>query len=178
MRHLYGGLEAIGVDEPTRWAVAARVARDCVPAIRNKLIRYLVGGTQAARTSDVAAAVGMVTKTAHQHLEDLALLGLADRAKTSDAGNAPDLWSASDWLREFWPDPESEREMYVRTGSGFKGGLDDEGKTPPTDTPVRTSRSHFGDRSRVGQDAEDLIGEVFGVCATDWTTEPAERPAR
>jgi len=177
MRHLYGGLEAIGVDEPTRWAVAARVARDCVPAIRNKLIRYLVGGTQAARTSDVAAAVGMVTKTAHQHLEDLALLGLADRAKTSDAGNAPDLWSASDWLREFWPDPESEREMYVRTGSGFKGGLDDEGKTPPTDTPVRTSRSHFGDRSRVGQEAEDLIGEVFGVCATDWTTEPAERPA-
>ena len=116
----------------------------------------------------VAAAVGVVTKTAHQHLEDLALLGLADRAKTSDAGNAPDLWSASDWLREFWPDPESEREMYVRTGSGFKEGLNNDGNIPPTDTPIRTSRSHFG------PEPEDQIGEVFGVRATDWTTEPGE----
>ena len=68
LRHLYGGLEAIGADEPTRWAVVARVARDCVAAIRNKLIGNLVTRAAAARTSEVAASVGMVTKTAHQHL--------------------------------------------------------------------------------------------------------------
>jgi hypothetical protein len=113
----------------------------------------------------------MVTKTAHLHLEDIALLGLADRAKTSDAGNAPDLWSASDWLRKFWPDPESESEMYVRTGSGFKEGLNGEGNSPPADTPIRTSRSHFR------PEPENLIGEAFGIRATDWTTEPAEASA-
>jgi hypothetical protein len=161
LRHLYGGLEAIGADEPTRWAVTARVARDCVPAIRNKLIADLVGRTDPARTSDVAAAVGMVTKTAHQHLEDLALLGLADRAKTSDAGNAPDLWSASDWLRRFWPDAESEREMYVRTGSGFKEEVGDDTDKAPTDTPVRTSRSHFGEPSST---------DGKRACSTDWAT--------
>jgi len=113
----------------------------------------------------------VVTKTAHQHLEDLALLGLADRAKTSHAGNAPDLWSASDWLREFWPEPESEREMYVRTGSGFKGGLDEGVNTTPTNTPFRTSRSHFGDHSPAGPEPEDLFAEPFGMPVTDWAVE-------
>jgi hypothetical protein len=145
LRHLYGGLEAIGTDEPTRWAVVARIARDCVPAIRSKLISNLVGRTAAARTSEVAAAVGMVTKTAHQHLEDLSLLGLADRAKTSASDNAPDLWSASDWLRKFWPDPESEREMYVRTGSGFKEETNEDAHAAAVDTPSGTSRSHFAE---------------------------------
>jgi hypothetical protein len=35
----------------------------------------------------------MVTKTAHRHLEDLALRKLADRTKTSSSDNAPDLVS-------------------------------------------------------------------------------------
>jgi hypothetical protein len=134
LRHLYGGLEAIGADEPTRWAVVARVARDCVSAIRSKLIGELVRRTDPARTSEVAAAVGMVTKTAHQHLEDLALLGLADRTKTSKADNAPDLWSASDWLREFWPDPKSESEMYYWSGNGFKEEVVEDTDTATTDT--------------------------------------------
>ena len=138
LRHLYGGLEAIGADEPTRWAVVARVARDCVPAIRHKLIGDLVRRTAPARTSEVAAAVGMVTKTAHQHLEDLALLGLADRTKTSEADNAPDLWSASDWLREFWPDPKSEREMYYGRVAGLKKRTS---KTPTLRLPTQTRES-------------------------------------
>lgn len=144
LRHVYGGLEAIGADETTRWTVVARVARDCVPAIRTTLIRQLIGAYQAQRTSTIAAAVGMINKTAHQHLEDLALLGLADRTKTGEADNAADLWSATDWLRRFWPS-ESENEKYVRTGSGFKEeGSDDHDQTPTAMT-VRTFRSHCED---------------------------------
>lgn len=175
LRHLYGGLEAIGADETTRWAVVARVARDCVPAIRNKLISDLVGRTAAARTSEVAAAVGMVTKTAHQHLEDLVLLGLADRTKTSAADNAADYWSASAWLRKFWPDPESEREMYVRTGSGFKEGLDEGTDNTATDTPVRTSRSHSGEPGTSPATCT-VCGEPMTVVEADLTTHPGCDP--
>jgi len=47
-----------------------------------------------------------------------------------------------DWLREFWPDPQSEREMYVRTGSGLVRGLGEGTDDGTTDTPIRTSLSH------------------------------------
>jgi hypothetical protein len=134
LRHLYGGLEAIGADEPTRWDVVARVARDCVPAIRNNLMRDLVRRSDPARTSEIAAAVDMVTKTAHQHLEDLALLKLANRTKSSDKGNAPDRWEASAWLREYWPEPESERECtYVRVTRL---------KRKATKTPIARPQTH------------------------------------
>jgi hypothetical protein len=145
LRHLYGGLEAIGADKPTRWAVVARVARDCVSAIRSKLIGELVRRTDPARTSDVAAAVDVVTKTAHRHLEDLALLGLADRTRASEADNAPDLWAASQWLRDSWPDPKSETEMYYWSGSGFKEEVVEDTDTATTDTAIGTSLSHLAE---------------------------------
>jgi hypothetical protein len=147
-------------DKPT---AHARRAGDCVAAIRNKLIGNLVSRAAAARTSEVAASVGMVTKTAHQHLEDLSLLGLADRTKTSAADNAPDLWSASDWLRKFWPNPESEREMCVRTGSGFKEETDVDTNTAHPDTPSGTSRSHFGEPAINTADAGTSLLSYVGL---------------
>jgi hypothetical protein len=47
----------------------------------------------------------MATKNVRPHLEDLTLLGLATRTKTSDADNAADLWTPTDWLRKYWPNP-------------------------------------------------------------------------
>ena len=56
----------------------------------------------------------MVTKTARQHLEDLALLGLADRTKTGEADNAADSWAASDWLPRVLARPKKQNRN-VRT---------------------------------------------------------------
>lgn len=165
LRHLYGGLEAIGADEPTRWSVVARVTRDCVPAIRHKLIGDLIGRAAPARTQDIAAAVGMVTKTAHRHLEDLALLRLADRSKAGTRDNAADLWAASEWLRSYWPDPDGPdcgTEMYVRARNALEeedGVAPDEDteETPDTpDTPSSTSLSY-------NEDDESVIG-THGTC--------------
>ena len=163
LRHLYGGLEAIGADEPARWAVVASVARDCVPAIRTTLISDLVKRTAAERTSTIAAAVGMVTKTASRELEDLALLGLVDRTKTSGADNAADMWSASEWLREFWPDP-SKTEMYIHAPITFKEGDEQDTNDGSEDAvdprPSRTFRSHSeessGDGAANGQTVFDF----------------------
>jgi len=109
LRRMLGGLEAIGCDPDTAWSIVGRIAIDCVPAIRTALIRVLLTDPHVAlRTSAAAERVGMVTRTASRHLEDLALLGLATRTKKSEADNSADLWSASDWLIAHWPESTTE----------------------------------------------------------------------
>jgi len=127
---LLGGLEAIGCDQPTAWKVLARIATDCAPAARTTLIRELLSNTSltgpvAVRTSDIATKVGMVTKTASRYLEDLSLLGIADHSKRSEASNAADMWRASQWLCDHWP--QSETEMYLPSPNPPKG----EGEASP-----------------------------------------------
>jgi hypothetical protein len=107
---LLGALTAIGCGPDLTWNVLARVALDCIPATRARFARELFDAAVPERTSDLAATVGMTTRNAREHLDDLALLGLADRTKTSDAANAPDYWMATKTLRDLWP--ESRPEMY------------------------------------------------------------------
>ena len=163
LRHLYGGLEAIGADETTRWAVLARVTRDCVPSIRTKLIVELLKRAQPERTATIAAAVGMVTKTASRELDDLVLIGLATRTKNRESANAPDMWSASEWLREFWPD-ESKTEKYIHAPLTLEEGdeqdTDDYSTGAVDPTPSRTFLSHSeepnGDGAANGQTVFDF----------------------
>jgi hypothetical protein len=114
MRRVYGALGALGVDDDTRWKLMARIALNCGPAMRVPLMAELLalsdllGTVEPRRTADIAEKVGMVTKTAHRVLEDLALLGIAERSKKTDADNSPDLWVATGWLRDHWPLKEGE----------------------------------------------------------------------
>jgi hypothetical protein len=103
---LLGGLEAIGCESRQAWATLRRIAVDCAPALRTKLIRELIRRSAPARTSDIAAGVELVTRTASRHLEELSVLRLAERTKLNDADNSPDLWVASPLLREYWPETD------------------------------------------------------------------------
>jgi hypothetical protein len=108
MRRMYGALGALGVDENTRWRLMERIALDCGPAMRVPLMRELLASTnlldaEPRRTADIAEKVGLVTKTASRVLDDLAMLNIARRTKKTDAGNSPDLWAATGWLRKHWP---------------------------------------------------------------------------
>jgi hypothetical protein len=133
-------LEAIGVAEPDRWTIVSRVAIHCAPAGRMQAARELLKADrgQQVKTSRVATGAGLATKTASQYLDDLAMLGLAERAKTSEASNAPDLWSASDWLRGRWPG-DSDRDVMPQSKSKrekqYRGdvGLVVGDGSPPTD---------------------------------------------
>jgi hypothetical protein len=105
MRQLYGGMLALGVDDETRWAILTRIAIDCTPRIRRPLIEALLKHPtdEGQRTAKIADAVGMTTKVVAVHLDNLALIGLAEWHKESEAANSPYRWTASEWLRENWP---------------------------------------------------------------------------
>lgn len=82
-------------------------------------MRALLKHTEPKRTSDLASQVGLITKTAGRILDDLALLGIANRTKMSSADNSPDLWEATPWLREYWPSPpEKVRQKRTRGREG------------------------------------------------------------
>ncbi|HZO66333.1 MAG TPA: DUF3854 domain-containing protein [Kribbellaceae bacterium] len=137
---LFGGLVAIGCDEGTAWSVLARVAIDCAPAVRTTLIRELLRHGEPVRTATIAAAVGMVTKTASRHLEDLSLLKVAERSKTGAGTNSPDLWMATTWLREHWP--ESRTQMYQPSPNPHGVEANDDDHHGHSYPPPRTSLSH------------------------------------
>jgi hypothetical protein len=101
------GLEAVGADEATAWRIVTKAAWDCVPDMRRRLLR-LLHARPGERTSDVSSATGIPRTTAERTLEDLALLDLVDRAKTSDQANAPWSWTISAIAAATWPDRSPE----------------------------------------------------------------------
>lgn len=121
MRQLYGALRALGLDDAGSAKILTRMALDCVPAVRVPLMRTLLDEGTWLCTPEVGAAAGLVTKTAHRHLENLALLGVIEWTKHKPAGyagdtdvgsaaegsrprvNAPFYWRATDWLEQHWP---------------------------------------------------------------------------
>ena len=153
MRRVYGALGALGVDDDTRWELMVRIALDCAPALRVPIMRQLVGSTdllgspEPQRTVDLAEQTGMVTKTASRILDDLTLLGIAERSKKSAANNSADLWAASDWLGEHWPENAKVRQKSTtkRVGVIKEASSTHENTASQTEssTALRTSLSYF-----------------------------------
>ncbi len=167
---LLGGLEAIGCAPQVAWNTVTRVALDCAPALRTKVIRALLAHMAPARTSDIAAATACVTKTASRYLEDLSILNLADHTKHSSADNAPDLWQATDWLRQYWP-LQSETDKYPLAHNtllrGRLAAAPDGASAPPSQSSVGFSPTSAGEPG--GVMADD--GPLPPVSA-DWRHNP------
>lgn len=110
LRRIVGGMEAIGATPAAVEAVLLHLALDAMPATRRRLLEALQGRPEPTRTAELADESGLPTKTAARHLEDLALLGLADRSKDGDKTNSPDRWAESDWCRDHWPAAKWDRD--------------------------------------------------------------------
>jgi len=172
LRRVYGGMVAIGADDDTRWDLLRRIAVDCLPAMRTPLLRELLEYPDPRRTADIAAAVGMVTKTAHRTLDDLGLLKIAVRTKQTSADNSPDLWSAGEWLHRFaWVLKVGQKSTTRREGEVKEGDLHthNEDSVDTHSAPFRTFRSHFGDAAEGSLHTDNQPTSV--------TSEPAADPA-
>jgi hypothetical protein len=133
LRLIQAGLEAIGLDREETWPLLVRLARDSMPVTRRRLVDIMATADGPIGTSTLATLVGIPTKTAHRHLEDLVLLNVLRRDKRGTASNAPDLWTATPWLRDHWTRgtdiPESLSTHVLRTGGGMSVPPRDEDAT-------------------------------------------------
>lgn len=114
MRRLYGGLEAIGTDEETARAILVRVAVDCIPNVRAKVISVLIAEGGELKTGQVAQSAGVATNTARKYLEELVLLGLATQRREGDAEKTANWWDASDWLKAHYPPLLVRQSTYLK----------------------------------------------------------------
>ena len=84
-----------------------KVARDLMPAYRRLALEYLWGqeafysSYTAPTTTEVAEGTGMISKTALRTLEDLMLVGIANRTRTDDYDTAPYRWSLTERAEQF-----------------------------------------------------------------------------
>jgi len=94
LARLLAGVSAIGASRPEAWRVVAKVALDCVPALRLRVIHALAGaGT--VDTTTIANRVCYPTQTTRRALEDLTAHGVVKRSPQGQ-GRA-DTWRLSDW---------------------------------------------------------------------------------
>lgn len=98
LRKLLLCMERLGVDEPERWRILNRVARDTIPEPRQGALLALGAAGDAATTTDIAIAIRHPTATTRRTLEDLAAHGVAVRVAAAGNGKA-DRWHVADWAR-------------------------------------------------------------------------------
>ena len=92
---LLHGITAVGGSADEAWRVVTKVALDCIPALRFKLIRTLGGARDPVETETIARSVRHPTATTRRALEDLEAHGIVDRDRRSRSH----FWLLSDWAR-------------------------------------------------------------------------------
>jgi len=95
LSRLLAGIVAIGAPRLEGWRVIQKVALDCVPALRLRVMRMLFNTISTVDTTRVATVVRYPTQTTRRALEDLTAHGVVKR--TSGGQGRPDMWRLSDW---------------------------------------------------------------------------------
>jgi hypothetical protein len=101
------GLEAIGADQETCWRITTKVAWDCVPGMRRRILEAL-HDKGPLRRADVMTVTDIPQTSCERTLEDLALLKLVDRTKSSAADNARWTHTLSPTCASTWPNSSPE----------------------------------------------------------------------
>jgi hypothetical protein len=97
LARLGAGMAAIGVERNEIWRVVSKVALDCMPALRRRLVEILYRETSEIDTTAASVAIKYPTTTTRRALEDLAAHGVIDR-NPQGQGKA-DMWALSEWTR-------------------------------------------------------------------------------
>jgi hypothetical protein len=98
LARLLGGVTAIGASRADAWRVVSKVAMDCLPALRLRVMAMLAGASGAVDTATVATALRYPTQTTRRALEDLTAHNVVKRA--SGGQGRADTWRLSEWTRQ------------------------------------------------------------------------------
>jgi hypothetical protein len=97
LSQLLAGVTAIGAHRSDAWQVVTKVALDCIPALRFRVIQRLAEATRAMETAVVADLVNCPLQTTRRALEDLTLHGVVSRIGEGQGKGG--LWYLSDWTK-------------------------------------------------------------------------------
>jgi hypothetical protein len=90
------GMRSLGVPEQEQWAVLIKVAKDCIPALRLRIVELLGAFQHPMKTSQIAVHVRYPSQTVRRALEDLTAHGIVIRQGKAHEKDT-DLWAISDW---------------------------------------------------------------------------------
>jgi hypothetical protein len=91
-------LEAAGAD-PLR--VVVRAGIDSIPSPRREVLLFLLEHGEES-TTRIAVELDLPRTTTRNALEELTVHGVAQRRKTTDEDNSPDVWSATEMTHARW----------------------------------------------------------------------------
>ncbi len=135
LSRLLAGVSAIGASRAEAWRVVAKVALDCLPALRLRVIRTLGGAVRPLDTTEIAKAVQYPTQTTRRALEDLTAHGVS-RRRTHGQGRA-DTWELSEWTRQKF----AAADITFPELSGDEPDEDEEGAVPELSGGANGDRS-------------------------------------
>jgi hypothetical protein len=98
LARLFSGIRAIGGTPADAWRVIAKVAMDCVPALRLRVIRMLALAAVPVDLTTISDAVHYPTQTTRRTLEDLTLHRVVRR--NGHGQGKPDTWTLTDWTKD------------------------------------------------------------------------------
>jgi hypothetical protein len=115
---LRDGLVAIGADPADSYAILHKLALDAMPTMRRKVLDALHNAGWVKK-ADVMDATGIPKTPTDRELEDLVLIGLAERRKAGDHDNSPWEHRLSDEAHSLWPacSPEMSGGEHLKQSS-------------------------------------------------------------
>jgi hypothetical protein len=156
---LRDGLVAVGADTIERFTILHKVAWDAMPTMRRKVLDALHNTGWVTRAT-VMEATDIPRSPVERELEDLVLIGLAERRKANDNDNAPWQYQLSPEAYEIWP--ASCPEMSEGEGTPWSAPLSKENSSRETDISEQLPAEDFErvpDHVLISMDPELVEGE-------------------
>lgn len=145
---LWNALRAIGVDEAEAWRLVTKCALDSMPALRRRVLAYLLSRDVPASTTEVAERVDHPTVTTRRALEDLTAHGILTRHRPGE--RRADLWQPTDWTRGRWAtvsEMSGDPRSAPATASEMSGDMRAEHENGASERPLNLPLRIGGDFS-------------------------------
>lgn len=156
LRRLLDGLTGIGTPREIAWHLIAKLALDCLPDVRRKVLVDVVT-LGATTTKALGERLGYPTTTARRNLEDLAAHGLVTRQSVKGGADLFTVseWTAARWTEARFPETSDPAKLFyfLLLNERDKTGKLQDGKPDPGEIKVGADACDASDASGEASDA-------------------------